>query len=235
MARISGFNGWAGRHGCAVAYPEALGRAGTEDPAEGAAWNAGPGLGCPAFQEADDVGFLRALVAELAARHPVDPRRTSVCGFSNGGRMAARLALEASDTFAAVAVVAGAWSGTGPAPSRPVPLLFIHGTADRHIPYEGGRGAAGRPVENLPVREQVLRLAALMGCEGKPRRTFLGEAFKDTFRHRGADLEVALWTLPGGGHAWPGGWAWSPEADPPDPQFKATEVIGPFLTGYSTP
>lgn len=235
MARISGFSALAGRRGFAVAYPEALGKPGTEDPSEGTAWNAGPGLGCPAFPDADDVGFLRALAATLAAEQPVDPRRTSVCGLSNGGRMAARLALEASDAFAAAVVVAGAWNGEGGVPPRPVPLLWIHGTADRHIPYEGGRGTAGRAVEHLPVREQLLRLAALMGCEGKPRRTFRGAAFRDAFRHRGSDVEVALWTLPGAGHAWPGGRAWSPAADRPDPDFHATEEAWAFLARYSTP
>lgn len=235
MARISGFSALAGRRGFAVAYPEALGTPGTEEPAQGSAWNAGPGLGCPAFADADDAGFLRALARRLAADHPVDPRRVSVCGLSNGGRMAARLALEAAGTFGAAAVVAGAWSGAGPAPSRPVPLLFIHGTADRHIPYEGGPGLVGRRVDNLPAREQLIRLAALMGCEGKPRRTFRGTAFRDAFRHRGSEVEVALWTLPGAGHAWPGGRAWSPSADPPDPDFHATEEVWAFLARYSLP
>lgn len=235
MARITGFNGLADRHGFAVAYPAALGRPGREEAATGAAWNAGPGLGCPDHAEADDTGFLRALAAHLADAWPVDPRRIYVCGFSNGGRMAARLALEASDRFAAAALVAGAWNGVGATPFRPIPVLMIHGTADRHIPYPGGRGALGRAVENLPVREQFLRLAALLGCEGKPRRTFRGPFFRDAFRHAGADGEVALWTLPGEGHAWPGGRAWSAAADAPTPDFSASEEIWAFCARYSLP
>jgi polyhydroxybutyrate depolymerase len=235
MARITGFNGLADRHGFAVAYPAALGRPGREEAATGAAWNAGPGLGCPDHAEADDVGFLRTLAAHLAATGPADPRRTYVCGLSNGGRMAARLALEAADVFAATALVAGAWNGEGATPARPVPILMIHGTADRHIPYEGGRGARGRVVENLPVREQFLRLAALQGCEGKPRRSFRGAAFRDVFRHAGAAAEVALWTLPGEGHAWPGGRAWSADADPPSVDFQASEEIWAFCARYSLP
>jgi polyhydroxybutyrate depolymerase len=235
MAKISGFNAVAGRRGFAVAYPQALGTPGSEDPALGAAWNAGPGLGCPGFEGVDDVGFLRALVAKLVVEYGVDARRIYLSGLSNGGRMAARAALEAADVFAAAAVVAGAWSGAGTTPARPVPLLLIHGTADRHIPYDGGRGEKGRAVVNLPTREQFLRLAALMGCEGKPRRTFRGLAFRDAFRHAGADTEVALWTLPGAGHAWPGGRPWSPDADAPDPDFHASEEIWAFCARYSLP
>jgi len=235
MARITGLNAIADRCGFAVAYPAALGKPGREETATGAAWNAGPGLGCPDHANADDVGFLRALVAHLAANQPIDRRRIHACGLSNGGRMAARLALEAADVFASAAIVAGAWNGEGATPSRPMPLLMIHGTEDRHIPYEGGRGALGRAVENLPVREQFLRLAALMGCEGKPRRTFQGAFFRDVFRHAGADAAVALWTLPGEGHAWPGGRAWAPTADPPTPLFSASEEIWSFCAPYSLP
>jgi len=235
MAKISGFNAVAGRRGFGGLYPQELGRVGSGDPALGAAWNAGPGLGCPGFEAVDEVGFLRALVTRLAAEHAVDLHRVYLCGLSNGGRMAAQAALEAADVFAAAAVVAGAWSGAGGTPSRPVPLLLIHGTGDRHIPYEGGRGERGLAVENLPVREQFLRLAALMGCEGKPRRTFRGAAFRDVFRHAGTDTEVALWTLPGAGHAWPGGRPWSPEADAPAPDFHASEEIWAFCARYSLP
>lgn len=240
MARITGFAQLADREGFALVLPAALGRPGREEAATGAAWNAGPGLGCPDHAEADDTGFLRALAAHLAATQPVDARRIYVCGLSNGGRMAARLALEASDRFAAAALVAGAWDGRGDTPGRPIPVLMIHGTADRHIPYEGGRGALGRAVENLPVREQFLRLAALLGCEGKPRRRFRGPFFRDAFRHAGvrhagADAEVALWTLPGEGHAWPGGRAWSAAADAPTPDFCASEEIWSFCARYSLP
>ena len=47
----------------------------------------------------DDVGFLRALVASLGQRYPLDPERIFVAGFSNGGRMTLRLACEAPDVY----------------------------------------------------------------------------------------------------------------------------------------
>ncbi|HEU4952750.1 MAG TPA: hypothetical protein VFT46_12445, partial [Holophagaceae bacterium] len=56
MAKLTGLTA---RAPGLVLYPAALGEPGQEDPARGAAWNAGPGLGCPAFPDADDLGFLR--------------------------------------------------------------------------------------------------------------------------------------------------------------------------------
>ncbi len=50
---------------------------------------------------ADDVGFLRALVAHLVAAGVTDPGQVHVTGLSNGGMMTFRLACEAADVFAA--------------------------------------------------------------------------------------------------------------------------------------
>ncbi len=230
MAGITGLHGAADREGFAVLYPQALGEPGHEDPGRGAAWNAGPGCGCAAHPEADDAGFLGALLWRLVEGGVADPGRLYACGLSNGGRMVYRLARELGDRLAAVAVVAGAWDGCEEGLRGPVPTLVIHGTADRHIPYAGGRGAKGRDLEHLPVPRAVLRWARLMGCEGKPRRRFQGGFACDILE--GPGVEVALWTLGGEGHAWPGGRAWSPEADPPTRLFSATEEIWAFFRRF---
>lgn len=225
MAKITGFTA---RAPGLVLYPAALGEAGSEDPAVGAAWNAGPGLGCPAFPEADDAGFLRALIARVGELAPVDRTRLHLAGLSNGGRMAYRLGLEASDLFASLAVVAGAWDGAGPSPTRPVPTLIFHGTADRHIPYEGGVGAKGRRVVHRSAPETAFAWAKAMGCAPKIHRTILGAHHLDLAK--GADeLEVGLWTVTGQGHAWPGGRPWSQAADPPAADLDATGLILAFF------
>ncbi len=230
MASITGLNALADAQGFLVAYPQGLGKAGTEDPALGAAWNAGPGLGCPAFADADDVGFLRTLVDRIAAEHPIASARVFLCGLSNGGRMAYRMALEASDRIAAIAVVAGAWDGVGAAPPRPVSTLILHGTADAYIPYEGGRGSKGRAVAHLPVPEAAFRWGRLMGCGGKPRRALVAGGFTDTMQEGGT--EVSLHTLSGGGHAWPGGRAWSPSADRPLAEPSASSLMWDFFSRH---
>ena len=57
---------------------------------------------------ADDVGFLREVVAQVAAAHPVDTTRVYVTGHSSGCMMAQRVLAQASDLVAAVACFSGA-------------------------------------------------------------------------------------------------------------------------------
>ena len=209
-------------------YPAALGQAGSEDPALGAAWNAGPGLGCPAFPDADDVGYLKALIGQVCSEQAVDASRVHLVGLSNGGRMAYRMALEAPDLLASVAVVAGAWDGSDLTPAHPVSTLIFHGTADQHIPYEGGMGAKGRRVIHRPTPETAFAWAKLMGCAPKIQHRVSGPHHLDLAR--GTDgTEVGLWTVQGQGHAWPGGRAWSLSADTPAPDLDATGLILEFF------
>lgn len=195
----------ADAHGFLVAYPQAW---------EGS-WN-----GCRAAAPSaanrfaiDDVGFLRALVASLAADGAVDPRRVGVLGFSGGGHMAYRLALEAPDAFPAVAVFAASLpveeeldcTPTG----RAVSVLAVAGTADLVNPYRGGDvvapdGTALGRVRSAP--ESVLTFSRLAGALGQPVSTVLVSAPPSVERltWRRGDTEVSLVTVHGGGHAIPG-------------------------------
>lgn len=229
MAHLSGLSRLADERGFRVAYPQALGEAGSEDPALGAAWNAGPGTGCPLHPGADDVAFLSAVVDRVDRHAPVDPRRIYVAGFSNGARMAYRMAL-AAPWVAAIAAVAGApvW---GEAPARPVPTLAFHGTEDRHIPYEGGVGPLGRRLPALPVREAMARWARLMGCDGEPERDSLEAHELDLWTSEACS--VGLWTVAGMGHAWPGGRPYALGADPPVRDLSAAHLIWAFFEAHA--
>ena len=57
----------------------------------------------------DDVGFLRAVIADVKANHPgqIDGRRVFLIGHSNGGFMALRMACEAGDVVTGVMSLAG--------------------------------------------------------------------------------------------------------------------------------
>lgn len=98
--------------------------------------------------DADDVGFLRALVRTLHDRHGIDSARVFVVGFSNGAGMAYRFAAEAPDLVAAASAVAGTVGRTQgrtdytyamtPPPTAPVPLLIVRGMDDDLVPYYGG-------------------------------------------------------------------------------------------------
>ncbi|MGI9551635.1 MAG: alpha/beta hydrolase family esterase [Aurantibacter sp.] len=90
----------------------------------------------------DDVGFIDTLIDHFINSLSVDPNRIYASGTSNGGHMSLRLALELSDKIAAVApVVASMPAMSCSAPADPISILFMNGTQDPLLPYNGGEVA----------------------------------------------------------------------------------------------
>lgn len=104
-----------------VAYPDGYHRA----------WNANGGGCCgrPAREGVDDIGFVRAVVADIANNVSIDPARVYVTGMSNGAIMSYTLACNTS-IFAAIGVVSGTQLDPCQSP-RPVSVIHIHGTCRR--------------------------------------------------------------------------------------------------------
>jgi polyhydroxybutyrate depolymerase len=93
-------------------------------------------------EQVDDIGFLRALIAELIARENGDAARVYVVGVSAGGYMIPRIACELSDNVTAVAdIIATAREAqlANCPDARPVPFLLLASTTDPNIPYAGTR------------------------------------------------------------------------------------------------
>ena len=153
----------------------------------------------------DDIGFVRVLVADLCAHYDVDARRIYATGFSIGGSLVYDLACACSNEMAAVAVVSGAMTSDHCRPTRPVPLLHIHGTRDKRVPLEGGRGIETRRAGDWhPVRQAIDRWRAINGCIEAPQVQRMGRLGVTGYRSAGA-ADVELWLVEGIGHVWPGG------------------------------
>jgi polyhydroxybutyrate depolymerase len=186
QAWISGWHELADREGFLVVYPQ-----GAAFPQR---WNAGATWGTAAV---DDVQFFRDLLADLSAVPTavaaVDPARVYVNGFSNGGGMTVRFACEAAGQIAAIGTVAAAVVDMPQCtPSRPVPAMAFHGTADPIVPY----GA----------EEWVATWARGNGCDPLPA-AIPPQGDVRGIRYTGCDqgAKVILYTIEGGGHTWPGG------------------------------
>jgi poly(3-hydroxybutyrate) depolymerase len=163
MQQMTQASPYADAHRFVVAYAEGVDQA----------WNAGS---CCGDSHAADVAYLRAVVADVGRRVPVDRRRVYVWGFSNGGMMAWRAACEAPDVFAAAGVVGGHL--LVPCGRTRVRVRHLHGTADTRVPITGG-------------------YAGWCGCTFPDARTE---------RHRvGRGSIVSSAWIPGLGHAWPHG------------------------------
>ncbi len=218
------------RAGFVVVFPDGTG------PLRGKllTWNSG-GIAVYAQEhDVDDVGFLRAVVADVARRAPIDLARVFAAGHSNGGMMCHRLARQAADVFAGIAVVAGAMNFTATAADRPIAVLLVHGSADDHVRIEGGRprAAIGRAgdrtdtslaaaVEYYCARNE-LTAAFEKVVEGKVRTETWSVGARP-----GTPQPVRVITLDGGGHAWPGSSA-RLLADTPFP-FDASAAILAFF------
>lgn len=125
----------ADEHGFLIAYPDGF-EGHWNDCRKAAEYSA-------ARLQVDDVAFLSALTDFLAAAAKVDAGRVAVLGFSNGGQMTYRLALEAPDSFRAFAVVAAGLPAAAnldcvATDGEPPPVLMIFGAADPINPAAGG-------------------------------------------------------------------------------------------------
>lgn len=209
MARLTGFTALAQKQGFAVQFPDSGVKA----------WNDGRPDPAGKRPATDDSGWLAALAKDAVKQGWADPQRLYVCGISNGGFMALRLACEHADLFAGVGTVAASGAGAPCAEGPPIPLCFIVGTDDPIVPFNGGpikvaswsrtRGEAipfetawqlwrGRNRGTMPTEEA---LTDRNQQDGTSVRRRMSNAPPD-----GADTWAYI--VDGGGHAWPGGWAY---------------------------
>ena len=99
-------------------------------------WNACP-LGGDNKSDADDFGFIEAIINQISSQYNLDMERIYAAGYSNGGMMAYGLANYKSDLIAAVASVSGAMLECTGSTNHPMPVLHLHGTYDSVLPYNG--------------------------------------------------------------------------------------------------
>ncbi|HLV40958.1 MAG TPA: T9SS type A sorting domain-containing protein [Brumimicrobium sp.] len=109
-------------------------------------WNSGAGVNVPLVgsvfpnSEINDVGFLNEIVDVTLADYSINPKRVYMCGFSKGGFMTQRMALESNGRYAAFATAAGTFgiSLTNPNPGRGIPLAHFNGTLDEKVNWSSG-------------------------------------------------------------------------------------------------
>lgn len=153
-------------------------------------------------QGVDDVAFLTRVLDETGG----PAAAALVTGYSSGGQMALRMAVEAPERVAAAAPVAASTpteeNFACATPAGPgVPLLFVNGTDDPFNPYEGGEvsfhgfGSRGRVLPAVASAELWARRA---GSQGPPETAAEGPLTTRTWRD--GRVTVAHLTVQGGGH-----------------------------------
>jgi polyhydroxybutyrate depolymerase len=172
--------------------------------AVGASWNADGCCGLAATDNVNDVAFLQALVARVDPGHR---RPVYLVGYSNGGRMAYRMACTDPALFDATAVVK-AMPEPGCVVSGPLTILQVDSTNDYAVSYQPGDVGEEQPAATV----EVARLRAADRCTSAAANVTHGSLKLQTWSHCRDGSMVAFATYQGGAHSWPEGTATTPSA-----------------------
>jgi polyhydroxybutyrate depolymerase len=166
-----------------------------------------------------DVLFISQLIDKLEATYNIDKTRIYANGMSNGGGMAFVLSCTLSNRIAAVGIVS---AGLDPGwdwctDHRPVPVIAFHGTADPICPYNGGPSKLGGGT--FPsVPGFLANWSQRNHCGITPTQSTLTTDITRLQYIACADnAAVALYTIHGEGHQWPGG-----------KRVRAEWLVGPY-------
>ena len=223
-------------YGFVVAFPDGTGVL----PRKGLTWNAGGDDVYAARKDIDDVGFCKAMVAEIQAKVAIDAERVFVAGHGNGGMMCHRLAREAADVFKGIAPVAAAMNDTDAQSDIPLAVMLVHGSEDEHVRIEGGESAVKRgrrarvdapldaAVDYYIARNELVDHASTAQRDGVSVAKFA--------KKKGEGDASPVWVvrLDGGGHAWPGAFADTPTLRDEPFAWPASQAIVEFFYSVGT-
>lgn len=216
-------------------------------------WNDGrPDSGSEATKHnVDDVGFIVAMLDDIAKHLPVDSRRVYAAGISNGAMMTHRLACEATNRIAAVAMVAGTAPAdlAGCSPSRPISVMGFHGTADPITLYAGGEV---RSLFGLKKRGKVISAGDFKAfwvrfnrCSSERVAVRLpdinqddhSDVLQESYSICDQGSSVIFYRVTGGGHTWPGGRQYASPimVGGTNKDINASELIWAFFVQHPRP
>jgi polyhydroxybutyrate depolymerase len=196
----------------------------------------------------NDVAFVDTLLDEVAKDYNVDTRRVYATGISNGGMMTHRLACDLTKRFAAVATVAANMPvslSTKCSPSRAMPIAILSGDSDPLMPYAGGSIPSGISGNVLSVTDTVKFWLNKNALVTTAKTTSLTDA--DTtdgttttlleYGAAGSSNDIALYSIKGGGHTWPGGTQYLTESiiGKVTRDFSGNDAIWNFFVKHSLP
>jgi polyhydroxybutyrate depolymerase len=203
-----GFSKLAEKYGYLFIAPD-----GDKEPGgnESRFWNASSAC-CDFYNtDIDDSSYVLSIIDNIKADFNIDPNRIYLIGHSNGGFLSYRAAYDHSSTIAAIASLAGASHiDERSAPSNPVHILQIHGTADETIAYEGSEIQGNKYPSAL---DSVTAWAAYNGCSTEGDERELRDLDARIAGHESSVLSFKkgcqvggsseLWTIAEGSHVPP--------------------------------
>jgi polyhydroxybutyrate depolymerase len=192
----------------------------------------GGGLNWDLTSNGPSVQFVDQLLKQVKADACIDARRIYATGLSYGAFMTSSLMCYRSDVFAAAAPVAGIMNPGDCNPTRKIPFVTFHGTADPILAYSGFSGTPQA-------------WATRYGCGAKATTTVVASdatikqpIYKDTWDCQAQGTAAEFYRIEGGGHAWPGS-AFSTSiggiVGPTATSINATDIMWDFFKRFSLP
>ena len=129
-----------------------------------------------------------------------NPKKIHMTGFSQGGMMTFRFLCKHADVFASMAPAAGTGCSftNGDTPSREVPLLYMHGTKDNLVNFQG----AAVPQRNAVTTGWKTDQGTKIGGDANFTRTRYVTQSGTPFEFIQHDYSASSFVL--GGHCYPG-------------------------------
>lgn len=186
-------------------------------------WDAGYCCGVAARAGVNDVGFLEAVTRQVLATQPnTSSTQVYLAGYSNGGRMAFRLACQDRGAFAGVAAVEAVPVYDCPS-TVPVRLLDIASTADPLLTvYNGYLPKHIDGHTEITVQQSMGQWRRLDGCAAAATTSRAGNFTISDWTRCSGGGRVELATYHGGSHAWVQGGSGTP---------SDTQLIWSFFRG----
>jgi polyhydroxybutyrate depolymerase len=166
----------------------------------------------------NDIKFITSLISEFHQRYGSDTAKTFIAGYSNGGHLGFRFAMEHPNAIAGIAAISAslptadnlACEDTGKA----VPVLIMNGTEDPINPYYGGRaslfgvGNRGQVLSSISSAQHFARKAGYHDAPSETKHFQSNRPDDPTATEYyawrdGEHPEVILYTIVGGGHTIP--------------------------------
>ncbi|MEK7722769.1 MAG: alpha/beta fold hydrolase [Acidobacteriota bacterium] len=184
----------------------------------------------------DDKGFISTLIDKFQIDFKTDSERVFVVGYSNGGQLAYRLALETPDKIDGIAVIGANLPAKENSDcqeaKQTIPAMIINGTADPINPHNGGDAKfLFRSLGTVLSSNQTAEYFAQINEQTeKPTISQLPlqeqsdtTSVQKTSYQSPNKSEVVLYTIEGGGHV------------VPQPTYENSRMLGKTTKSLNAP
>jgi polyhydroxybutyrate depolymerase len=208
---FTNFNETSEENGFLMLYPQAW----FESQPNSFVWADGRGL-APDNLGIDDVGFVNSLVNQLKTEYNINENKIYLCGFSNGSFLTQEIAFQDNSQFAAIGTIGGTMNQDlydNGNPNKAIPMIYIFGTDDPLVPYEGGYVSENtnfEPVVSVETAvnfwinnnncQTTLPVVEVANTNDNDNSTV--SIFE--FTNGDQNSKVKFYRINGGGHTWPG-------------------------------